>query len=235
MLPGHLCRIGADPNKLSTILKAIMVSILLIACSAAYSADITPPPRFPLEAAPVPTMKSAPASSLLLGDVKVIFDKTTLGEAMGQIKAGRIQHQGDAGESAYWLCYSNHTPTGWEQIWLLSHGEMGGDEHVIYGVAAKVTSSRPPASCPVLPNNLRPVELNNGIWLGTQKEEMRKKLGKPSLEQKDWLHYESRRELVGDPRAKDFRTDKIYERGSISVRAADGKVVELWATKQTAD
>jgi len=181
-------------------------------------------------------MESAPASSLLLGTVEIAFDRTTLGNAMEQIKAGKIQNQGDAGESLYWLCYSNRTMTGWEQIWLLSHGEMGGDEHVIYGIAAKVSLSRPPvSSCPVLPDNLRPVQLDNGLWLGAQMEEMRQKLGKPSLEQKDWLYYQSRRELVGDPRAKDFRTEKIYERGSISVRAANGKVVELWATRQTTD
>lgn len=117
---------------------------------------------------------------------------------------------------------------------MLSHGEMGGDEHVIHGVVAKVSSKKPSASCTELSDALRPVKLNNGLWLGAQTEEIAK-LGKPSLKQKQWLHYESERELVGDPQAKDYGTDKIYERGRISVRAAKGKVVELWATKQTTD
>jgi hypothetical protein len=180
-------------------------------------------------------MKSTPASSLLLGSVKVVFDKTTLDEARRHIGSGEIQHRGDAGESVYWLCYSNHAPKGWEQVWLLSHGEMGGDERVINGVAAIVSPSRPPDSCTVLPDHLRRVKLNNGIWLGAQTAEIRKKLARPSLEEKDWLHYQSRLELVGDPRAKEFRTDKIYERGSLSVRAVDGKAVELWATSQTTE
>ena len=113
---------------------------------------------------------------------------------------------------------------------------MGGPEHVIHGVVAKVSSAALPAtSCPSLPGHLRPVKLSNGLWLGAQVEEIRKKLGKPSLQQKQWLHYESQRELVGDPRAKDFGTDKVYERGGLSVRAVSGKVVEIWATKQTTD
>ena len=81
-----------------TIMKAILASALLIVCPQVFSADLAPPPRFPLEVAPPPTMKSTPASSLLLGSVSVVFDKTTLGQAMKQIKAGNIQHQGDAGE-----------------------------------------------------------------------------------------------------------------------------------------
>jgi hypothetical protein len=220
---------------LRAIIKTAIALFCLVATPQAYSADFTPPPRFPLEVAPRPTLNTSPASSIYLGSVVVVFDKTTLGEAKEQLKAGKIQNHGDAGESAYWLCYSIRTPKAWEQLWLLSHGEMGGDEHVIHGVAAKVSSKKPPASCPELPDILRPVKLNNGLWLGAQTEEITKKLGKPSLQQKQWRHYDSERELVGDPSAKDFGTDKIYERGSFSIRAVKGKAVEVWATKQTTD
>ncbi len=218
------------------IIKAIIASALLIVSPQVYSADLASPPRFPLEVAPLSTMKSTAASSILLGSIIVVFDKTTLGEAMEKIRAGEIQHQGDAAESVYWLCYSIQTPAGWEHLWLLSHGEMGGYEHVIYGVAAKVSSSKLPApSCPELPKYLRPVKLNNGFWLGTEKKDIEQKLGKPSLQKNQWLHYESQRELVGDTRAKDSGADKIYERGSFSIRMINGKAVEIWATKQTTD
>jgi len=221
---------------LRTNIRIMLVAFLLMCCTQVYSADISPPPRFPLDVAPSPTLKTTPSTSLLLGSIPIVFDKTTLGEAMKQIKAGQIQHQGDAGDSIYWLCYSIRTPGGWEHLWLLSHGEMGGPEHVILGIAAKTSSSAlPSTSCPILPDHLRPVKLNSGLWLRAQTEEMRKELGKPSLQQGQWLHYESQRELVGDPRAKDFRTDKIYERGRISARALNGKIVEIWASKQTTD
>jgi hypothetical protein len=223
-------------TKRGTITKVIVASAFLFVSPSAYSGDLPPPPRFPLEVAPPPTMKFTAASSISLGSFVVVFDKTTLGEAIEQIKTGEIQHQGDAAESVYWLCYSIQTPAGWEQLWLLSHGEMGGKEHVIYGVAAKLSSLKlPTASCPELPKNLRPVKLDNGFWLRSKKKNIEQKLGKPSLQRNQWLHYQSQRELLGDPRAKDFGTDKIYEGGSFSIRVVKGEVVEMWATKQTTD
>lgn len=212
----------------------VLASIVLIATQT-FSAEITPPPRFPLEVAPKATMKAAPASSIKIGKVSIVFDKTTLGEAIKQIKAGKIQHKGDAGESEYWACYSRRSSEIWEQIWLLSHGEMGGPEHVVGGVAARISSKKPSTSCPELPANLSQVQLDNGLWLGATTDEIKKKHRKPSLQQKQWLHYESEKELVGDTRAKDMGTDKIYERGGLSVRSVSGKIVEIWAMKQTTD
>ena len=222
-----------NKRKMKMIIKAVMASIVLFATQA-FSAEITPPPRFPLEVAPKATMKASPASSIKIGKVSIDFDKTTLGEAIKEIGAGKIQHQGDAGESEYWACYSRRSGEVWEQLWLLSHGEMGGKEHVIGGVAARISSKMPTASCPES-ENLREVQLDNGLWLGATTEEIKKKYGKPSLQEKQWLHYESKRELVGDPRAKDMGTDKIYERGGVSVRSVSGKIVEIWAMKQTTD
>ena len=215
------------------IIKTFLASFLLTASTQAYSANLAPPPNFPLEVAPKPTLKSTPASSISLGSVVVDFDKTTLGEAMKQIKAGRIQHQGDAGESVYWLCYSIRAEDEWEQLWLLSHGEMGGEEHVIYGVAAKILPSKPSAAaCPELPAGLRPVKLNNGFWLGMKTDEIRKKLGKPSLESKGWLLYNSEQMFRNDPRAKAWGEHDWAVYGSLDLRVRSGKVVEMWATKQ---
>ena len=106
-----------------------------------------PPPRFPLSVAPPPTLNSAPASSVALGDLVIVFDKTTLAEAQKQIKLGRIDNSGDASESSFWLCYSISGSGSQKQIWLLSHG---GD--VIDGVAARISSTRVTTnSCPELP------------------------------------------------------------------------------------
>lgn len=197
---------------------------------------ICPPPRFPLDVAPPPTLNTSPSTFLSLGSISIVFDKTTLSEAIKEIGAGQIQHQGDAAESSYWLCYSIRSFEGWQQLWLLSHGELGGPEHVIQGIAAKASSSAlPTACCPHLPDDLRPVKLDNGLWLGAQTEEIIKKLGAPSLQQEEWLHYESKKELVGDPGAKAFRTYKIYERGGISVHSMNGKIIEIWTSKQTTD
>lgn len=97
-------------------MKAALATILLTA-TYAYSADISPPPRFPLEVAPKATMKAAPVSLIKIGRISVIFDKTTLGEAIKEIGAGKIQHQGDAGESEYWICYARRSGEGWGSHW----------------------------------------------------------------------------------------------------------------------
>jgi len=46
-----------------------------------------------------------------------------------------------------------------------------------------------------------------------QTEEITKNLGKPS-QQKQWRHYDSEQELMGNPRAKDFGADKIMSEGA---------------------
>jgi hypothetical protein len=218
--------------KLTSVL---LIFALIGLCRESYSADTAPPPRFPLEVAPKSTMINPPASSLFLGTVTIELDKTTLAEAVNRIKAGEIRHQGDAGESVYWVCYSNLSPTGWEQIWLLSNGEMGGDQHVITGVAAKQRPSKPSTACKQLPEALQSVRLNDGIWLGTSAKAVVKKLGKPSLKQKEWLHYQSQRELVGDTRAKDYGTANFNELGTLSVRITKDVISEIWAGKQTSE
>jgi len=73
------------------------------------------------------------------------------------------------------------------------------------------------------------------IWLRSPATEIRKQFGKPSLQRGAWLHYESERELLNDPRAKDWGADKLYEYGELSVRIRAGKVIELWATVLVSD
>ncbi len=205
----------------------------LIFSGAALSHQI-PPPRFPLSEVPPATLNSVPASSVALGDLVVVFEKTTLAEAQKQIKLGRIDNRGDASESSFWLCYSISGSGSQEQIWLLSHG--GGDDHVIDGVAARISSTSVTAnSCPELPAAFQAVRLDNKIWLHSPATEICKQFGKPSLQRGAWLHYESERELLNDPRAKDWGTDKLYEIGGLSVRIRAGKVVELWATMSVSD
>ena len=81
---------------------------------------------------------------MALGDLVIVFDETTLAEAQKQIKLGRIDNRGDASESSFWLCYSISGSGSQEQIWLVSDGEMGGPDHVIHGVAARVLEYEAP-------------------------------------------------------------------------------------------
>src|ERR1700721_1015373 len=49
---------------------------------------------------------SKPSDGLTMGKLQIQFEATTLSEVMSSIKAGSIQHQGDAAGRVYWLCYT---------------------------------------------------------------------------------------------------------------------------------
>src|SRR3990167_7884867 len=106
------------------LLPALFV-LLLLALEALGADPSSPvqPPRFPLDVVPPFTLSLAPVSSIALGRTVVVLDQTTLADVVKQVRIGRIDHAGDASESAYWLCYSVQGPNGQDRLWLLSHGE----------------------------------------------------------------------------------------------------------------
>jgi hypothetical protein len=109
-----------------------------------------------------------PSEGLTMGRLKIQFEKTTLPEVLSAIKLGSIQHQGDAGDSVSWLCYTALTHGYNARIWIESSDEMGGPGEAVTDVAIqKITDGRSPADCPILPKQYEPLSFNNGVWLGT--------------------------------------------------------------------
>jgi hypothetical protein len=116
-----------------------------------------------------------PTEGLTLGTLKIQYGQTTLPELLRAIKSGSIQHQGDAGESVYWLCYTVLKDSYNARIWIEAPGEMGGSEHAVTDVAVqRVTRNRPLPDCPVLPEQYEPLSFNNGVWLGASKATVEK-------------------------------------------------------------
>ena len=95
---------------------------------------------------------------------------------------GTIEHQGDAGGSIYWLCYS----TRGARIWLVSSGEMGGVRHAITEFDAMTSRGTASADCPPLPVRFQPLSMHGGIWLGTFEGAVRKVLETPSQAHGSW-------------------------------------------------
>ena len=209
-----------------------IVALVLVTSASTVFSQSVPPPTFPLDFEHTSTLRSPPSSFLKLGSLVLRLDETTLGDVSRRIGVGRIAQEGDAGESEYWLCYRTGHASKQETLWLLSSGEFGGDAHVIYGVAAVRTSNNSTTdACPELPKAFQPVTLDAGVWLGATPDQIRRKFGKPSLERDSWVHYWSKRKLLGDPRAKDFGADAFYDYGSLSLHIRSGHVIELLATK----
>lgn len=168
--------------------RAILLGALVSASPSSF-AEIAPPSA-PFDATTwKATMKRKPSTGLEMGAFRVRFEKTTLDEVRRAAAAGEIAHRGDAGESAYWLCYTTAGITQNERVWLVSHGEMGGSVHYITNISAELVPNGITTDCPALPNRLLPLSLDNGLWLGAPAGAVPAKLGAPSHKKGAWQSY----------------------------------------------
>jgi hypothetical protein len=160
----------------------------------------TPPPVAPFNAITwKATMKRKPSTGFRMGALRVRFEKTTLDDVRRAASVGEIAHRGDAGESAYWLCYTNLAPTQAERIWVVAHGEMGGPQHYVTNIsAALLPNGSATADCPALPNNLKPLLLDNHLWLGASEGPAHAKLGSPSHQKNAWRSYNFQGKVPGN-------------------------------------
>jgi hypothetical protein len=165
---------------------------VVFTASASSIADSVPPPDSPVAAQSwEATQLVQPSSGLQLGSFRLEFEKTTLGNVQTTVGVGTIAHRGDAGDSVYWLCYTVAGSGVAERIWLLSSAEMGGDDHEITGVSARLSHAfRSTPSCPALPARLSPVQLDHHLWLGSSAREVSQALGHPSHRVGSWAFFD---------------------------------------------
>jgi len=167
-----------------------------------------------------------PATGLRLGPFKVEFERTTLARVLAAAGSGTIQHEGDAAESIYWLCY---TIGGTQRLWIVASGEMGGSEHAVTDVTAqRMDRVKASADCPVLSSKLQPVSLQHGLWIGVSDEVALQALGTPSYSKDSWRYFEYQSKVKGDCQPEGF--DII---NSLAYELSEGKVVTLVAGQVT--
>jgi hypothetical protein len=177
--------------------RALLLAILVSASVSSFAE--TPPPIAPFDAITwKATMKQKPSTGLRMGAFRVRFERTTLDDVRRVASVGEIAHRGDAGESAYWLCYTIPGAAQAERIWIVAHGEMGGREHYITNISAEfVPNGSATADCPALPNNLKPLSLDNRLWLGASEGTALAKLGAPSYKKGAWRSYDFQGKVPG--------------------------------------
>lgn len=165
-----------------------IISFIITAAVAGTVLAALPPPETPFEDHSWKAVSnSKPTTGLKMGAFIVQFEKTTLAMVRKAVGRGEIAHQGDAGASIYWLCYTAHSKKQTERIWIVAHGEMGGSEHAVTRISSEtVGTNESEEGCPVLPGSLSPVSFDNGLWLGAQKERALKILGRPSSQKDSW-------------------------------------------------
>lgn len=178
-------------------LRALFLGILIGASHSSFGE--TPPPLAPFDAITWnATMKRKPSTGLRMGTFRVRFERTTLDDVRRAASVGEIAHRGDAGESTYWLCYTNLAPTEPARIWIVAHGEMGGPEHYVTNISAELLpKGNATADCPALPNNLKPLSLDNRLWLGASEGIALAKFGAPSYKKDAWRSYDFQGKVPG--------------------------------------
>lgn len=158
--------------------KTLFLLLLFLAIPADASAQTPPPPvsDHALESVP-PTVVKRLATGFSLGAFAGRFEQTRLG-AVRDAVGGTIHHQGDAGESVYWLCYRRAQ----HRLWVVSGGEIGGPDHRVTEVVAELIEKDTGAStdCATIPEKFAPLVLDGKLRLGMSRAEVVRALGPPS-------------------------------------------------------
>jgi hypothetical protein len=209
----------------ATGIRKVGLFVLLVLLQSAHPSIAAPSPhvlvqsKMPTIDNLKPTLTTPPTSTVLLGSLKLEFERTTLTEIRKAVGVGEIGHRGDAGDSEYWLCYSISSRRRAERIWI-SSGELGGDEHVMDGFYVEPIQGTNKAlrQCPALPVRFRPVSLENSLWLGANTAQLQARFGEPSARIDGWLLYA----YLGKVPANGL--DQI---ATLSVRVSGGKVTGL--------
>ena len=144
-------------------------------------------------------MKRKPSGGLMMGTFHVRLEKTTLDDVRNTVGFGDISHRGDAGDSIYWVCYTNVAQGRVERVWITSHGEMGGRDHRVTDISAEhLLNANPTPDCPPLPQRLTPLILDSQLWLGASEHDARARLGPPSFYKAPWLSFDYAGKLKGN-------------------------------------
>lgn len=167
---------------------------LAVFCSTTFAEA---PPRVP-DLHWAPTLANPPTSGVTLGRFRISFESTTLADVALAALGGEIRHKGDAGDSVYWLCFTNPGRGFADQIWIVSDGEMGGPENEITEVIAKrVQSQLATPACPKLPVDMRSVSLDRHLWLGDSDGKISSRLGPPSAKDGLWRSFDYQGKVPG--------------------------------------
>ena len=160
--------------------KTLFLLLLLFAIPADDCSAQTPPPpvdEHAFERVP-PTVVKRLATRFSLGAFAGRFEETRLGAVREAVGEGTIQHQGDAGDSIYWLCYRRAQ----HRLWVVSSGEMGGPDHLVTEIVEELTEKDTETStdCAIIPEKFSPVVFDSKLHLGMSRQEVITALGPPS-------------------------------------------------------
>jgi hypothetical protein len=189
----------------------------------------TPPPQDPTHFGyKGGTLKSSTVG-VSMGAQHIVFEQTPLDIILENTLTGEISHRGDAGASMYWLCFTAARLGRTERIWVMSDGEMGGPDHVVTELIAKlVPTTGVTKDCPLLPNKFRSMSLDTGIWLGISDSKLSQLLGGDRLNSHSWGLWDYEGKVPSDKCAGGFD-----RKTSLLVQLTDGYVSTIHVSQVT--
>ena len=200
-----------------------MLLLVLSAMPAdACHAQTAPPPLDELALQRVsPTVVKRLATRFSLGPFAGRFEETRLGAVRNAVGEGTIQHQGDAGNSIYWLCYRHAQ----HRLWVVSSGEIGGPDHLVTEIVEELTEKDAGAStdCAIIPDKFSPVTFDSKLRLGMSGQQVVMALGRPSKSESDRMVYFHQKR----------RADGFDETAWLILRFRESKLVSMRGGKTT--
>lgn len=202
----------------------LFVVVLQVESTGAAEISVVPPPNRPDMDRLKWSQTSPPVTGVMVGELEVTFERTTLSEVRESVGVGVIQHRGDAGDSEAWLCYTLSSAGQTERLWI-SSSELGGSERVVGNFYAVIEDqAQSSANCPELPERFRPVSLDNSLWLDSSVSLLEERLGKPSAQNEGWWFYL----YSGKVQSSSFDLTSTF-----AVHISNGKITRLYASQTT--
>ena len=164
-------------------------------------------------------------TGLRVGQVKITFEKTRWSDLQNQLGSLRLRQQGDGAEWEKWACLTVGHAGSQSQIWL-DGSEMAGAK-LIDGVTAIAGTPWPLNECPQAHFGSGPIALDSGVWIGTSRASLLKRLGRPTAVHGTSITYD-----YSVP-VRDRQLGEGAAVGRISFEVKANRVVRLTANKDT--
>jgi hypothetical protein len=189
---------GCMAFAIAALLAANAIIVPVYAADIPPTAQPLPPPAIPegiFKDLPKPGSKRL-SPTFRMGHFVGTLEETTLATIQQLAGGDRIYHQGDAGESIYWLCYTLTSSKPPQRVWL-SSGEMGGREHALDEISVETIAANEAGTpaCPEPPKTLQPVFLGGGLTVGSSYEKVIEVLGESPTVKGVWEVYSHQGQL----------------------------------------
>jgi len=173
---------------------------------------------------PNSTVREVMVSDFDISDLKIVLEKTRLSDIQAKLGADE-GHDGEAGDSLYWLCYRGRDADGPWALWLMA-GEMDDGTVGRFQWRRIRPSERFDDRCPVLQRTKSKVKLPLTLRLGMPEADLVKMLGRPTRRYGQTLMFVHNHDEI-------LNNQPYTVQNTVTVLIRDGKVSAVEVFKLT--